>query len=77
MKSPCCSDLSKQAKVHRWVRLPGDFFSLRFLSNYIEEEGNLRRGRGGGDLTAEVRKMDILREKETKRDFRKFHISDV
>lgn len=71
MKSSCCSDLSKQAKVQRWVRLPGDFFSLCSLSNYTVEEGNIRRGGGGGRWysTAEVRKMDILRERETKREW--------
>lgn len=51
----------------------GGFFSLCSLSNYTAEEGNIRRvgwgGMGGWYSTAEVRKMDILRERETKREW--------
>lgn len=58
MKSLCCSHHSMQAKVHRWVREPGDFFfsTACFFSNDMVEQRGLRekgaaRERDGERLT--------------------------
>lgn len=47
MKSLCYSDLSKQAKVQQWVRLPGDFFTVFPLK--LHGGGEEYKERKGGD----------------------------
>lgn len=52
MKGSCCSDLSKQVKVHQRVRLLRDVFFHCSLSNYMVEQRSEYERRKGVILTS-------------------------
>lgn len=65
MKGLCCSDLSKQGKVQRWVRLLGDFFTVFPLKLHGRKEEYKECEQVILDSWDIEKMINIFRERET------------